>query len=123
VGEQVAYEGFHVGVGGGLDGGVAGAQEGASLAEADQVGGDGALGAVLGEQVPLEGADERVRAGWSMIRNVRKVKRSPSDTWPVRLAPDMKMTSVSAAHGVWWACEDLNLGPLPYEIPGGITAM
>jgi hypothetical protein len=40
-----------------------GAQEGVGLAEADQVGGDGALGAVLGPQVPLEGADEGVLGG------------------------------------------------------------
>jgi hypothetical protein len=35
---------------------------------------------------------------------------------------DTKLTSASAGKW-WWACEDLSLGPLPYQIPRGSTAM
>jgi hypothetical protein len=57
-GEQVGQERLQVGAGGGLDRGAVGAQEGIRLAKGDEVGGHGALGAVLGAQVPLERADE-----------------------------------------------------------------
>jgi hypothetical protein len=74
-GEHVGHEGLQVGAASRLeaDGSERGAltlvgapgsvgplpQEGLGLAEALQIGGDGALGAVLGAHVPLEGASER----------------------------------------------------------------
>ena len=73
-GEDVGHERFQVGAGGRLKGGGAkrGAltlisapapvgslpQEGLGLAQAEQVGGDGPLGAVLGAHVPLERPSE-----------------------------------------------------------------
>ena len=67
--EHVFQERLQVGTGGGLESGASGAQEGVGLAQTDQVGGDGALGAVLGAQVPLEGADEGSWIALSMTRN------------------------------------------------------
>jgi hypothetical protein len=61
-GEQVTHECLEVAAGGGLQAGAAAAQEGAGLPHGDEIGGDRAGRAVLGVEVPLEGADERVRA-------------------------------------------------------------
>jgi hypothetical protein len=63
-GEQVAQVGFQVGPAGLGEGGApAPGQEGLGLAEADQVGGYRLVGAVLGAQVPLEGAEQGVGRG------------------------------------------------------------
>jgi hypothetical protein len=55
--EQLAEEGLQV-LAAGVQQAAAAAGEGLGLAEAFQVAGDGVLGAVLGPQVPLEGADQ-----------------------------------------------------------------
>jgi hypothetical protein len=62
-GQQVAHERLQVGASGGLDACTSAAQEHVGLPHRDEVGGDGAPGAVLGMQVPLERADERVAGG------------------------------------------------------------
>jgi hypothetical protein len=61
-GEQVAQERLEVAAGGRLQARATLAQEDVGLPHRDQIGGDCAGRAVPGVQVPLEGADERVRA-------------------------------------------------------------
>jgi hypothetical protein len=61
-GKQVAQERLEVAPGGRFQARAAGTQEDVGLPHRDQIGGDGAGRAVPGVQVPLEGADERVRA-------------------------------------------------------------
>jgi hypothetical protein len=56
--EEIAEEGLQVLAAGVHQAAAAAGQEGLCLAEALQVAGDGLLGAVLGSQVPLEGADQ-----------------------------------------------------------------
>jgi hypothetical protein len=63
-GKQVAQECLEVGPGGRLQAGATLAQEDVGLPHRDQIGGDCAGRAVPGVEVPLEGADERVRAEW-----------------------------------------------------------
>jgi hypothetical protein len=50
-------------------------REGIGLAQANQVGGDGPRGAVLGPQVPLEERMRGLSARWSMTRNGNQEKR------------------------------------------------
>jgi hypothetical protein len=56
--EQLAEECLQVLAAGVQQAAAAAGEEGLGLAEAFQVAGDGVLGAVLGPQVPLEGADQ-----------------------------------------------------------------
>jgi hypothetical protein len=56
--EQVADERLQVRAGGLDQLPAVGLEEGGELADADQVAGHGAVGEVLGAQVPLEGAGE-----------------------------------------------------------------
>jgi hypothetical protein len=57
-GEQAGDEGLQVGAGGLGQVSAVGLKEGGEPADADQVAGHGAVGEVLGAQVPLEGAGE-----------------------------------------------------------------
>jgi hypothetical protein len=61
-GEQVAQERLEVAAGGRLQARASLAQEAVGLPDRDEIAGDRAGRAVLGVQVPLEGADEQVRA-------------------------------------------------------------
>jgi hypothetical protein len=82
--------------GGGLDGGALDAQEPVSVADADEVGGDGALGGVLGAHCRSKERTRGLRGGWSMTRNVGEVRWSPSGTPDGPTAQRRKLTSVSA---------------------------
>ena len=95
-GEQVAQKRLQVGPAGAREAEAAGGQERLGLAGGDQVGGHRLVGAVLGAQVPLEGAQQRAGRGRVHSRRTSTVKRSPS---VMRLAgppPNAKLTSVAA---------------------------
>jgi hypothetical protein len=116
VGEEVAEEGLQVGAGGVGEGRAAGAEERLGLAGAGQVLGDGVVGAVLGSQVPCEGSDQRAQVGrfhGGIKAHGEEVlyRCARSRTGPRREDDQRLRWSVV----VWWACEDLNLGPLPYQ--------
>jgi hypothetical protein len=70
VGEQVAEERFEVGSTSVDQAEAPSGQEGLGLAECHEVAGDGALGAVGGTQVPLERAEQGLRAARSMGRTM-----------------------------------------------------
>jgi hypothetical protein len=73
-GEQVAQVGLQVGPAGLGEGSASGSQERLGLAEGDQVGGYRLVGAVLGAQVPLEGAEQGVGRGRVHAREVAQLK-------------------------------------------------
>jgi hypothetical protein len=76
--------------------GAAAAQEGVGLPHGDEQVVRGSGRAVLGVQVPLDGAEERFGPSGSMNREVKHGKRSPSDTQSLERPLDSELTSVSA---------------------------
>jgi hypothetical protein len=99
-GQQVAQERLEVAAGGRLQAGATLAQEGVGLPHGDEIGGDGAGRAVLGVQVPLQGADEGVRAERVHEREGKQGKRSPSGTRPAVSSSDDELTSVPLVRGL-----------------------
>jgi hypothetical protein len=96
-GEQVAQERLQAAAGGRLQ--ATAAEEGVGLPHRDQMGGDGSGRTVLGVEVPLQGADERVGPSGSMNRKVKHGKRAPSGTQPMewpRQRTDQRLRWVSA---------------------------
>jgi hypothetical protein len=116
VGEELAEEGLQVGAGGVGERLAAGVEERLSLAGAGQVLGDRVVGAVLSSQVPREGSDQRAQVGrfyGGIMAHREEVlyRCAPSRTGPGHEDDQRFRWSVP----VRWACEDLNLGPLPYQ--------
>jgi hypothetical protein len=85
-GERVGQERLEVGPGGAARQ-VPRRRRRCRPAHGDEVGGDGAGRAVLGVQVLLEVAEERVGPRGSMNREVKQGKRSPSGTQSLERVP------------------------------------
>jgi hypothetical protein len=92
---------LQVGLGGVLQPLAAAFQERLGQPGALRVVADGALGAVLRPQVPLEGAEQRAGSGAAVHAAELAQLGVLHPLRPLRPAPDVTMTSVSAGHP-WW---------------------
>src|SRR4029453_11812953 len=113
--EQLPQEGLQVLPAGVHQGAASAGQERLRLAEAVEVAGDSVLGAVLGAQVPLEGAEQRAegdavhRCTMAQGCVLHALCGHPTGSQTRR------WTAFPLVMALWWACQDLNLGPHPYQ--------